>query len=100
MTEVSKSLLTCGEYVQILDKHDLMCVVMSSLLGGINIEMEKVLLESLGAKIPNHFREQYFQHIEPEIKKSLKTGELSLILQQLLPIKIESKDLIKIKRSN
>lgn len=49
--------------------------------------------------VPCSFREQYLENIEPAVKHSLETGELTPTLQSLLPIKISSADLIKIRRS-
>ncbi len=100
VTEVSKGLLTDGEYAQILDKHDLMCVIVSALLGGIHPDMQKVLLETLAEKVPDGFKSQYIQDIEPGLKKSLESGELDATLEQFLPMKIKKEDLIKIKRFN
>ncbi|MBM3227441.1 hypothetical protein FJZ27_01080 [Candidatus Peribacteria bacterium] len=99
VTEVQKGLLTDGEYTQFLEKNDLMRVVISALLNGMHPHMQTALLEAVAARVPEPFREPYRQQIEPAVRHSLATGELTPQLLQFLPMQIKPEEVMRIQRA-
>ncbi|MDO8511731.1 MAG: AarF/UbiB family protein [bacterium] len=99
VAEVSKGLLTDGEYAQMLDKEDLMRVVVSALLAGIHPVLKESLLDAVEDRIPEPFKGVYFERIRPELETALETGELTQNLSDFLPYRGGNDALIKINRS-
>lgn len=96
--EVQKGLLTDAEYTEMLDRNDLMRVVISSLLNGMHPHMQEALLEAIAGKIPALFRPIYEAQVQPAIRDAMLTGRLVPELQHFLPIELKDNDVIRIQR--
>ncbi|MDP6575178.1 MAG: M48 family metalloprotease [Candidatus Peribacteraceae bacterium] len=99
VTEVQKGLLTDGEYTQFIGRDDLMRVIVSALLGGMNPKMQAAIMNEVSAKVPEAFRAAFETSVKPAVHKALETGELSSALQGFLPIQLSPEEVIKIEKT-
>lgn len=97
--EVQKGLLTDGEYTQMLDRNDLMRVIISALLNGLHPQMQQALLSEITNKISTHLRPIYDDLVHPALRHALQKGKLVPQLEQFLPVKMKDEDVIRIQRS-